>query len=252
MTAEPETKSSSLPTARRHDYIAVLLVTAAARETVRAKLDRVAQATEPDRLYRIQHYRVAPLRAAPQDEVAEQLGAREREVLKLVADGLSDPAIARALCVSTETTKAHITNTLRKLGSHDRANGSTSHISARSSTAPSDGRQGVCRDAPPRSRARGAPTSTARRTLRSILGLRRCLCADLQGVRRDKPADAFYVVRKPARLVSRGLPHRMTAATQPFPMRLWQCMNSVATSLFSGFAATKEHEQGLLLECPRE
>ncbi|WP_353074179.1 hypothetical protein [Amycolatopsis carbonis] len=27
------------------------------------------------------------------------------------------------MCVSTETTKAHITNTLRKLGSHDRANG---------------------------------------------------------------------------------------------------------------------------------
>ncbi|MEV8612980.1 hypothetical protein AB0383_34540 [Amycolatopsis sp. NPDC051373] len=89
MTVEPETKSSSPPTAQWHDYIAVLLVTAAADETVRAKLDRVTQPTGPDRLCRIQHYRVAPLRAAPQDEVAEQLGARELEVLKLVADGLS-------------------------------------------------------------------------------------------------------------------------------------------------------------------
>ncbi|MEW2508174.1 hypothetical protein AB0878_47715 [Amycolatopsis sp. NPDC047767] len=48
---------------RRHDYFAVLLVTAAAYETVRAKLDRVTKSAESDRIYRILRYRVAALRA---------------------------------------------------------------------------------------------------------------------------------------------------------------------------------------------
>lgn len=104
---------------RRHDYFAVLLVTAAAYETVRAKLDRVTKSAESDRIYRTLRYRVAALRAAPQDEVAEQPSAREPEVLTVVAEGLAEAAIAHALCTFTEKARTHVTDIL---GSHDRAN----------------------------------------------------------------------------------------------------------------------------------
>jgi DNA-binding CsgD family transcriptional regulator len=50
-----------------------------------------------------------------------RLSPREREVLGLVADGLTNQDIARRLVLSEHTVHRHVTNILRKLGLHSRA-----------------------------------------------------------------------------------------------------------------------------------
>ncbi|TLN14584.1 tetratricopeptide repeat protein, partial [bacterium] len=50
-----------------------------------------------------------------QDELIEALTARELEVIRLIADGLSNKEIAERLVVSIGTVKAHTTNIYRKL-----------------------------------------------------------------------------------------------------------------------------------------
>jgi DNA-binding NarL/FixJ family response regulator len=49
------------------------------------------------------------------------LTAREREVMSLVAAGLSNEEIADRLVISPATAKTHVSRTMRKLGAHDRA-----------------------------------------------------------------------------------------------------------------------------------
>jgi DNA-binding NarL/FixJ family response regulator len=49
-----------------------------------------------------------------------RLSAREREVLQLLAEGLSDREIAERLVVGTETVRTHMVNILNKLGVHSR------------------------------------------------------------------------------------------------------------------------------------
>jgi two-component system nitrate/nitrite response regulator NarL len=49
------------------------------------------------------------------------LSAREREVLELVASGLSSPEVARQLHLSTTTVKTHLQRLYEKLGVGDRA-----------------------------------------------------------------------------------------------------------------------------------
>jgi len=51
----------------------------------------------------------------------EQLTDREREVLTLVAEGLSNGEIAQRLFVSQATAKTHVSRAMVKLGAHDRA-----------------------------------------------------------------------------------------------------------------------------------
>jgi pimeloyl-ACP methyl ester carboxylesterase/DNA-binding CsgD family transcriptional regulator len=53
--------------------------------------------------------------------VVEELTARERDVLRLVADGLSDADIAQRLVLSPHTVHRHVANILRKLNLHSRA-----------------------------------------------------------------------------------------------------------------------------------
>jgi pimeloyl-ACP methyl ester carboxylesterase/DNA-binding CsgD family transcriptional regulator len=59
----------------------------------------------------------------PREEPAEveSLSPRERDVLRLVAEGLSDADIAQRLVLSPHTVHRHVSNILRKLGLHSRA-----------------------------------------------------------------------------------------------------------------------------------
>lgn len=63
-----------------------------------------------------------PARSTAQmrDDETENLTSREREVLRLVARGLSNKEIGEKLAISPHTVKTHLSNTLEKLGLHGR------------------------------------------------------------------------------------------------------------------------------------
>jgi DNA-binding NarL/FixJ family response regulator len=58
-------------------------------------------------------------RPAPPKELGE-LTEREREILRLIATGLSNAEIGRELYISETTVKTHVTHILQKLGLRDR------------------------------------------------------------------------------------------------------------------------------------
>jgi DNA-binding NarL/FixJ family response regulator len=58
-------------------------------------------------------------RPAPPKELGE-LSERERDVFRLIADGLSNGEIAQELYISETTVKTHVTHILQKLGLRDR------------------------------------------------------------------------------------------------------------------------------------
>ena len=63
-------------------------------------------------------------RPAREPPAATRLGAltdREREVLGLVGEGLSNDDIAQRLFMSPATVKTHVSRVMSKLGTHDRA-----------------------------------------------------------------------------------------------------------------------------------
>jgi DNA-binding NarL/FixJ family response regulator len=51
----------------------------------------------------------------------DALTEREREVMALAADGLSNDEIARRLCISPATARTHVSRAMTKLGARDRA-----------------------------------------------------------------------------------------------------------------------------------
>jgi DNA-binding CsgD family transcriptional regulator len=63
---------------------------------------------------------VRPAQAVTAAGDAFELSARELEVARLVADGLSNPAIASALFISVPTVKTHVSHILAKLGLESR------------------------------------------------------------------------------------------------------------------------------------
>ena len=84
--------------------------------------ESLAKPLDPDELLaRIRKY-VRPGRAPGEGEAAvPDLTSREREVLGLLAQGLTQGEIARALVISEKTVATHIQHVLEKLGVHSRA-----------------------------------------------------------------------------------------------------------------------------------
>ena len=68
----------------------------------------------------------SPQRAEPRQSLTE----REIELLRLVAEGMSNKAIAQTLSISENTAKYHIRNILRKLGVQNRTEAVTQAIRA--------------------------------------------------------------------------------------------------------------------------
>jgi DNA-binding NarL/FixJ family response regulator len=68
----------------------------------------------------IERFVAAPAPPSADPAVLTDLSAREAEVLRLVARGLSNQQIADELVVSTATVKSHVARLLMKLGLHDR------------------------------------------------------------------------------------------------------------------------------------
>lgn len=64
--------------------------------------------------------RMLPAEPAPDEPPAEDLTPRELEVLRLVAEGLSNRAIAARLEISEHTVKFHVNALLRKLNARSR------------------------------------------------------------------------------------------------------------------------------------
>ncbi|MER6497896.1 response regulator transcription factor [Streptomyces sp. NPDC001455] len=62
-----------------------------------------------------------PPEASPDPQLPDGMTPREVEVLVLIADGLSNPEIARRLHISQATVKSHINNLFAKAGVRDRA-----------------------------------------------------------------------------------------------------------------------------------
>jgi DNA-binding NarL/FixJ family response regulator len=62
-----------------------------------------------------------PEPSAPRSELLDELTGREREVVALVAHGLSNDEIAERLTVTLATAKTHVRRAMAKLDAHDRA-----------------------------------------------------------------------------------------------------------------------------------
>lgn len=69
----------------------------------------------------VERFARTPGSAAAEAPVFEELTEREREVLALVAKGLSNADIAERLVISPATAKTHVSHIMTKLGARDRA-----------------------------------------------------------------------------------------------------------------------------------
>jgi DNA-binding NarL/FixJ family response regulator len=68
----------------------------------------------------IEEYAARAKPAAPAADL-ERLTDREREVMALVAEGLSNDDLAERLVISAATAKTHVNRAMTKLGARDRA-----------------------------------------------------------------------------------------------------------------------------------
>jgi DNA-binding NarL/FixJ family response regulator len=102
----------------------LLVKDAAPRELVRAvtALARGEALLSPSLTGRlISEYAATPEPSAPRSDRVDELTAREREVVTLVALGLSNDEIAERLVISRNTAKTHVSRAMFKLGAQTRA-----------------------------------------------------------------------------------------------------------------------------------
>jgi ATP/maltotriose-dependent transcriptional regulator MalT len=92
---------------------------ALARIELARVLDTLGRAADAARERARGEQKLHELRAS--DSGTGPLSKREREVLRLVADGLANPEIAARLMLSTHTVHRHLANIMRKLGASSRA-----------------------------------------------------------------------------------------------------------------------------------
>ncbi len=67
----------------------------------------------------------APAPAQPPDPDPNGLTPRERQVIRLLGNGLSNAEIARTLYISEKTASVHVSNIMRKLGVTSRLQAAT-------------------------------------------------------------------------------------------------------------------------------
>jgi two-component system, NarL family, response regulator LiaR len=104
--------------AMRAGATSYLLKTAPAEDVIAAVRDAAAGTARlsPELLTRLTH----ALQRPPPPDPLEPLSPREREVLSLIARGLSNRQIARDLVIGEQTVKTHVRSILTKLGLQDR------------------------------------------------------------------------------------------------------------------------------------
>ncbi|MEV6209922.1 response regulator transcription factor [Kitasatospora sp. NPDC051914] len=131
LTAEPDAPRVLVVTTFEHDdhVYGALRAGAAGFLLKRARAEEMVQAVRtvaggdsllfPEAVRRIVPG-PAESSAAGARRLLHRLTAREREVLRLMADGLSNGEIAERLVVSPETVKTHVGNVLAKIGARDR------------------------------------------------------------------------------------------------------------------------------------
>lgn len=74
--------------------------------------------------------RTARSRRPSSDAVDAMLSSREQDVLRLLAEGLTDREIAAGLAISPRTVESHVSSVLRKLGVRNRAEAAQHYRSA--------------------------------------------------------------------------------------------------------------------------
>ena len=117
--AQPEARVIVLTTYRNEDYVFPSLQAGASgymlKDATREELaDAIRTVAAGESLLDPEWVRTKP------SEVPS-LTARERDVLRLMADGRNNAEIAHSLFVSENTVKTHVSNILVKLGCRDRA-----------------------------------------------------------------------------------------------------------------------------------
>lgn len=112
------TDDEHLVRALRGGATSYLLKTASAEHVVKAIRDAAdgTATLSPDLLTRL----TQALRRPPPPDPLQPLSPREREVLRLIARGLSNRQISRELAIGEQTVKTHVSNILTKLDLQDR------------------------------------------------------------------------------------------------------------------------------------
>jgi DNA-binding NarL/FixJ family response regulator len=90
------------------------------RDAMPAELDAAVRAVAAGMIVLHPSFAAITRDAAASAEVDTPVTAREREVLRLLADGLTNKAIARTLGISEHTAKFHVGALIAKLGAHSR------------------------------------------------------------------------------------------------------------------------------------